>query len=110
MVRTLIPEIEKEILSVLIIGLIFIAVYVLSSRRPLFRTEKSVSPYTAGITYNGEQFAQVSDMVIFLSILLAVESLTISLFFVSISPWIIILFSASLVATLLGYYAYLEER
>ncbi|MGC8563763.1 MAG: hypothetical protein ACP5LZ_02570 [Fervidicoccaceae archaeon] len=107
----LVAEIEFEIISVLVIGFIFALIYVFSSKSPLFRIEEnSPPPYTAGISYNGEQISHVSDMVVFLSILLAVESLIVFLFFVNISSWIVLLFASSLVATVLGYYVYLEER
>ncbi|MEM0046812.1 MAG: hypothetical protein QW437_04560 [Fervidicoccaceae archaeon] len=106
-------EIELEIISVLVIGALFAAIYVLTSKSPLFNVEKGgrkSQPYTAGISLNGEHFVHVSDMIIFLSILLAVESLLVATFFVEISPWIILLFAASLFATVLGYFVYLGER
>jgi hypothetical protein len=105
--------IEQEIISVLLLGLIFALIYVLGGKGPLFKQpdeSSGRSPYTAGIEFGDRQITQVSDMVVFLFILLAVESLIIALFFVNITPWTILLYSVVLISTVLGYNVYMEEN
>ena len=107
MVYCLTSGFHLELISILVVAVFYVLLYVFSSRSPLFKVERDVYPYTAGVLYNGQQVSHVSDMIVFLSILLTIESLVAFLFFEVSTIGVLLLFAAALVAVILAYHAYL---
>ncbi|MEM0044338.1 MAG: hypothetical protein QXQ36_06870 [Sulfolobales archaeon] len=99
------------LIPILVIGIFFTGIYILSYRSSLLRAGKSrerAQPYTSGVLLNTNQFTHVSDMIVFLSMLLAIESLIIVIFLAGASLWLMALFSASLLVVVLGYLIWIE--